>query len=289
MNQDPTPDAPAPRGPFLRVLEGKKAGTVYDLSQVGEATFGGEGADHVLVPGRAGGLCRFRPEGNVVVAEDLTQEGILVNHRRRTEAELRDGDLIVADEAVLLYLEEETPFRPQAMAVEAGRLTSLDLIELPRLFHSVYADGPFRECLICSRPLGDPTSQYYVEKVYRGTEVILECAICMGCMHDMQSEFSQESKERLEAFGRGIGATGHSFARCDLCGAKRATLGEFNLICGCLGPWMIQKAIFILCGVCVEKIQALLSKKTRDVHGDFVDTHFPGVPQGYDVPTPMLL
>lgn len=67
------------------------------------------------------------------------------------------------------------------------------LVEIPPIFFSVEFDGPFRQCQICSRGLLDEGESYLIEKVFRGTETIVEIATCMSCAIEMQSEISEES------------------------------------------------------------------------------------------------
>ena len=278
-------------GPILRVLEGSRSGEVHDLAERDELTLGSDGSDESASSHSEANLCRFRVERNPlrVMVEDLSGRGLLVNQLRVSDRVLESGDLVLFGDAVVLYVSEPPPVRPRALGFEGSSPVSLDLIEIPKLFHSVYGGGAFTECLICSGTLSDETAQYSVEKVFRGTEVVMECAICLPCMQKMQSEFSEESRKRLEALGRELGRNVHSLIHCELCQTPRETLREYNLIGGCLGAWMIREAVFVLCGDCVEKIQELLSETTRDTHRDFIDTQFPGVPLDLDMPSPLLL
>ncbi|MBI4612996.1 MAG: hypothetical protein HY720_05245 [Planctomycetes bacterium] len=278
------------RGPVLRVLEGEEAGRVIVLAPGAERTLGGEGSDEKVLAAEVGPVVRVAvsEDSSRVVVEDLTGRGVLVNHLKFCDRRLVDGDLFVAGDAVLLYAENVDLARASAAAGE--RRGTPGLLPVPRLFHSVYREGPFEECLVCSESLRAPFRQYFVEKVFRGREVILEAAICVPCMLKMQGEFSEESRERLEAFGRQrMGQSKHSFVRCDLCSAPRGDTGEMNLIGAFVGRWLVRDGVFLLCETCVLAIQELLSQKTRDVHREFLDDRFPGVPYDLDVPSPIFL
>ena len=41
--------------------------------------------------------------------------------------------------------------------------------------------------------------------------------------------------------------------------------------------------VMIMCDTCEERVQELLSQKTRDVHEDFMQNHFPGIPANLDL------
>ena len=44
----------------------------------------------------------------------------------------------------------------------------------------------------------------------------------------------------------------------------------------------------ILCASCLSGIDDVLSQKTRDVHGEFIDNNFPGVSDTMDIPVSIL-
>ena len=66
-------------------------------------------------------------------------------------------------------------------------------VPIPPVFHSLELGGPFRECLICEGNLLDCDSpkRYMIERIFRGTEPILEYAMCQACHHDMSQQISQ--------------------------------------------------------------------------------------------------
>lgn len=152
---------------------------------------------------------------------------------------------------------------------------------IPELLHSTYEGGPFRTCTICSEPLEDGRL-YEIEKVFRGREPVFEMAICLQCGIELAAEFSRESTQAIRGFLEERLTITRGDAVCHACGrptseARGRTVSAISCRGFLLGP------LIVICDACEEAIQALLSEKTRRVQGDFIETHFPGVPEGLDV------
>ena len=72
------------------------------------------------------------------------------------------------------------------------------LVEIPLLFHSVELGSPFTKCQICSESLFDSEQPYLIEKVFRGTEAIIEIATCLPCSIQVQGNLSNDSAQTLQ-------------------------------------------------------------------------------------------
>ena len=66
------------------------------------------------------------------------------------------------------------------------------LVPIPKAFHSLELDGPFQTCLQCGGDLLT-ADRYMIERVFKGTEPIVEYAMCSYCVDDASSELSAES------------------------------------------------------------------------------------------------
>jgi len=159
-------------------------------------------------------------------------------------------------------------------------------------FYSHETGEPFQSCIACGLPLDDPEVPYLVAKSFRGPECIFEYAICDLCRSTMAREFSEESRQRLaEFFQQRVNIGQRSalltlgpvadpwIAACAACGTPRQDAASFSLGAVFLANEMIFDPYpLCLCGKCEEDIQNLISKKTRDIWDDFVETHFEGPP-----------
>lgn len=152
---------------------------------------------------------------------------------------------------------------------------------IPEILHSAYKEGPFTQCTMCSEGLTDGRL-YEIQKVYRGKEVILEMAVCHKCGENVAREFSEESVENFRRFVTDSFRPTSEASHCNFCGLPRGVLPNFTIVGACRESWLILPS-FVMCEKCTERLQALLSRKTRDVQGDFIRDNFPGVPADLDL------
>ncbi len=171
------------------------------------------------------------------------------------------------------------------MSVEVRFLRSIpEHAPVPPELHSVEAGGPFRACLVCGHAFDDDTV-YVIQKAIRGTECILECAICLVCAEEMQKQYSAESKraiQELQEHGLGVCVDRSSDDACELCGRPFALVDDYTLVGFCRGAFLLVPRGF-LCHDCELELNERLSKKTRDEHDRFLETHFPGMPASLDL------
>ena len=178
--------------------------------------------------------------------------------------------------------------------------------KLPSLFHSLEFDGPFQRCCLCERALleGDGfQSPYFIERIFKGSEPIVEYALCFQCRSDQQERVSAESMKRIRA---------HWSSRVDE--SKRATEMVDGYLCGDLTieDWtnqcvltgqplseckshqvvglafghnlMLSALPVMISGAAMEEIQPLLSEETQGWMDDFVSDQFGMPPEFLDVP-----
>jgi hypothetical protein len=152
---------------------------------------------------------------------------------------------------------------------------------IPAELHSAYERGPFRVCVHCSEVLTDGRV-YEIQKVFRGQEVVFEMAVCHNCGEKMSREFSEESLERVQSFLVNSFKPSPKPEHCHFCGFPRGLFENYTFVGVCRETSLILPSI-VMCDSCSEKLQELLSKKTRDIQDDFVRDHFPGVPADLDL------
>ena len=162
---------------------------------------------------------------------------------------------------------------------------------IPVELHSVYESGPFTRCTICTCPLdvdhfiggkdADGHAVYEIQKVFRGSDVLFEMAICRGCGEQVAKEFSEESIKAMKGFLLSNFKPDNEACHCHFCGFPLALLEGWTMVGACRKDRLVFPPI-ILCEPCSESLQQRLSRKTRDVQDEFVRDHFPGVPADLD-------
>ena len=151
----------------------------------------------------------------------------------------------------------------------------------PEELHSFAEEGPFRKCTICDKDL-EHLGLYEVQKVYRDKEVIFETAICQACGEDLSREMSSESMETMKGFMLCNFTPTEEPDHCHFCSYPKALFDNFTVIGACRELSLLLPLI-IMCEKCSEELQGQLSEKTRDIQGDFIRDHFPGVPADLDL------
>lgn len=162
---------------------------------------------------------------------------------------------------------------------------------VPRILWSVQSEKPFSRCIDCGCEFESSGIPYAVEKAVRQGEVVFEYAICVGCTALLMKEFSEESLRNISAyleeeeldFQQPLG-----LSSCHRCGAAGPEFGEEHTVTGMLVGDRMLMGPSIVCGRCLEGIDAVLSQKTRDAHGEFIRNNFPGVSDAFDLPVSVL-
>lgn len=177
-------------------------------------------------------------------------------------------------------------------------------VPIPKLFQSVEKEGPFTECIQCGGNLLDSGRQYVIEKVFRGTEPIIELAMCLNCRDDSGECMSEESAEALQAFFESRASFSdrvHQLLlrgqpdsdqesiddwvdRCFFSGQPRSEMREFQVVALCSGGEIIRDFFpIMISGKIMEEIAEVLSEQTKGWMDDFIETNF-GMPPEFCEP-----
>jgi hypothetical protein len=162
---------------------------------------------------------------------------------------------------------------------------------IPEILHSAFAEAPFSTCVDCESKILDEAVPYAVEKVIRGSEVVFEYAMCARCMAILMQKFSEESLANITSYMQeqdfNLDSEGDG-SSCHRCGAAEDQFQEEYTITGMLAGHHLLMGPHVICGSCLDGMDDILSQKTRDVHGEFVNDNFPGVPETLDFPVSVL-
>ena len=164
--------------------------------------------------------------------------------------------------------------------------------DVPPLFHSLEHDEPFHKCLTCEGDFQEIPDPYTVTKVFRGPECVFEYAMCLPCRRKMAQSFSQESRDRINAFfeqnthlntrSERIGGSDQIddwMAECATCRTPISEAKDYSLACMGFGNDMVFDPFpMMVCSDCEQKIQSQLSKSTRDQWDKFILDNFEGPP-----------
>jgi len=164
-------------------------------------------------------------------------------------------------------------------------------VEIPQVLHSAYSGKAFRTCVDCGGPILESGLPYSIEKVVRQGEVIFEYALCMRCAEILMHEFSEESlrniAEYLEREELELGVLEDTTA-CHRCGRRDSTFAEEYTVTGMLIGTSLMMGPLMVCAPCLEGMESVLSKQTREAHGHFIEKNFPGVPEYLGTPLTIL-
>jgi hypothetical protein len=191
-------------------------------------------------------------------------------------------------------------------------------VPIPAYLWSIEAEAPFSRCLDCQRPLlmSDPEADfalepgqvdrveigYQIQKLIVRGEPVFEYALCAGCMQQLSSRFSEETKQAISQFVQShlqafpVITPHEALAgelRCLICQRPKAECYRYSLMSYCLGPWLlINPGPAMVCDECEEDLSGLISEKTRREWDRFVEDHFdspPGVEADSPRGVPMLI
>ncbi|MEE3182120.1 MAG: hypothetical protein VX288_09455, partial [Planctomycetota bacterium] len=95
-------------------------------------------------------------------------------------------------------------------------------------------------------------------------------------------EMSLESMDEMKGFMLCNFTPTEEPDHCHFCGIPRAIFENYTVIVACRELSLLLPLI-IMCEKCSEHLQGELSEKTREVQGDFIRDHFPGVPADLDL------
>lgn len=155
---------------------------------------------------------------------------------------------------------------------------------IPRLFFDTVKDLPFSNCSKCNVFLLDDNIEYMIEKVLVPNDVLYEFAICSRCIMSIQKEISKESLQNMQQFNeyelnKRIQKINHLVNK-DFETIKKELSDEHPGLsyenCNVMAFFKGRNLVDDYPAVCVstqalEKMQDVLSKKTKDSFDDFMD------------------
>lgn len=151
---------------------------------------------------------------------------------------------------------------------------------IPDLFHCLETSEPFSHCSDCREPLEEKPEGYVIQKAFHHGEPIMEVAICHQCHHQLQSEYSEESRDKIINFHIDHGDLPNRLEKlhdkptdslapwigtCLTCDQSLDDCEEYILATQCINDVMVfGEAPIMMCGACMEKLVGQLSETTRD-------------------------
>lgn len=167
---------------------------------------------------------------------------------------------------------------------------------IPPTLYSLEAGGPFQKCLQCGCHLLE-TNLYMIERVFRGTEPIIEYAMCFSCAQNSSGEISEASREHITQFFREnvdfstraalaiecqeSGSVEPLLDECLVTGASSADCRERQICAWCDGDKIrLDLPPIMISGAAIEAISENLSEQTRGWMNDFVGDNF-GMPSEF--------
>lgn len=172
-------------------------------------------------------------------------------------------------------------------------------VPIPESFYSIETDEPMSECLVCERSLLDGSTEYLIEKGYRGyeaydvEETVFGYALCMECHRRIRHSFSDLSMHRCQSYlaehidvrertksllDKDSPEPSDWMTQCVVHGTPRETLNEYQLLAHCRGDEMLLTHLpMLLGGAAIDDLADCLSQETIDELGGFRDEYF-GVP-----------
>ena len=178
------------------------------------------------------------------------------------------------------------PVKPESNVMNDSKKLFCHAIPVPQVFHSVQKEAPFDRCLICNTMLLDEGVGYMIEKIHKGTEVIVEHAICLRCCLGKRDDLSREScaridryldqhidmnRRRLEMLQTEQVDVESWISNCIVTGKHIDQVDEYQIYAHGDGEHLLFSGYpFMISAEAISQLQKLLSKKTRDFMNDFI-------------------
>ncbi|MBU2502521.1 hypothetical protein KJ682_14400 [bacterium] len=156
-------------------------------------------------------------------------------------------------------------------------------VPIPRLFQKSF-DGPFKTCIGCAEPL-EALPPYLIVKEIRGSETIVEYAVCASCHQELEAQYSEESRACINALFRDrvdfrrrfddLIASGRTWKAwvetCILTGERRTPESEFQAVAFCYENDLILSSWpYIIAGPGLRMFEACLSPTTLELRDRFI-------------------
>ncbi|HHG83237.1 MAG TPA: hypothetical protein ENJ82_00680, partial [Bacteroidetes bacterium] len=74
------------------------------------------------------------------------------------------------------------------------------LVEIPKMFYDFLSREPISRCICCGDELLQSGREYMIEKSIKGSDVLIEYAICFGCAKKKHDQMSVTTLTKLDSF-----------------------------------------------------------------------------------------
>ncbi len=182
--------------------------------------------------------------------------------------------------------------------------------QIPPLFQSLELEGLFQRCCLCERQLlveTESVEPYLIERIFRGSEPIVEYAMCFRCKVCQQEQISKKSLQRLQqlwdervdqneraawlvgGYLKGEFTVDKWTDHCVLSGTPLSKCKDYQVVALAFGhELMLSYLPVMISDVAIEEIQELLSEKTKGWMDDFISDQFGMPPEFLECP-PVLV
>lgn len=169
------------------------------------------------------------------------------------------------------------------------------LSDIPPLFRSSETGDFIQHCLVCERKLLDG-AEYMIEKAFvnypgmNTQDLIWEYAICLDCINEMKSEYSEESNRKIAEYFQShmnfslqekldsednLDADDWT-SKCIVSGKKKELCSQYQVYAYCIGDkCTFENAPFMIADDAIDEVVKLISDKTLGFMNDFRDKYFP--------------
>ena len=198
-----------------------------------------------------------------------------------------------------MYDESENR-RRMKFAIESASRT-----DIPDILHSEYSGEPFSRCIDCGAnlllPLAPSTDEdaplgfYQIAKHFVAGEAVFEFALCCVCTEQLQSEFSEETRQALynhmsakqaELLFNSPWLLDDPLACCRFCGKEREECSRYSISAICMQAALLHgPGPMMVCEECELQFNELISETTRKRWDRFIEENF-DFPPGVDSQNP---
>ena len=156
---------------------------------------------------------------------------------------------------------------------------------------------PFVFCISCKLPLLEVDAPWLVNKEFKGSECVLEYAICQPCREGFTNRFSERAKESVRGFlkqeidwdqwleeSMRSDVPEERLAACISCRQPRTEISGFAIsaLFDSGGELVMGPLPLLICDNCTERMTRGLGEEGREIWGDFLTDHFQDPPgNGY--------
>ena len=172
------------------------------------------------------------------------------------------------------------------------------LVDIPKEFYDFVSGKPISQCICCGDELLDSGRDYMIEKSVKGSDVLIEYAVCFVCAKRKHAEMSVSTLNKLDAYfaemvdhearvyhlyhrHRGFDFEGW-IGNCLLSGQRRDKLEQYVLVGAFKGRNMVMGMMpYMISPEASQEVGEMYSAKTKDELENFVNENF-GLPPEFE-------